>query len=129
MTTQLTTNASLTPSRLNSSNSVITLTDDSFEQEVLASSQPVLVDFWAPWCGPCRLVAPIVESIATDFAGQVKVCKLNADQFDRIATRYQIHAIPTLLIFQNGKVVDQAIGVLPKAELAAKLTALLEQPQ
>ena len=123
MTTQLTASSPAIASP------VITLTDDSFQQEVLTSSQPVLVDFWAPWCGPCRLVAPIVESIATDLAGQVKVCKLNADQFDRIATLYQIHAIPTLLIFKDGKVVDQAIGVSPKAELVAKLTALLDSSQ
>jgi thioredoxin 1 len=125
---QLMMTPNLTASSLKPSSSVITLTDDSFQQEVLNSSQPVLVDFWAPWCGPCRLVAPIVESIAADFAGQVKVCKLNADQFDRIATLYQIHAIPTLLIFQQGKVVDQAIGVSPKAELVAKLTELLDRP-
>jgi thioredoxin 1 len=109
--------------------SVITLTDNNFAQEVLSSRQPVLVDVWAPWCGPCRLIAPIVESIAQDFAGQVKVGKLNADQFDRTATQYHVHAIPTLLIFQNGKVVDQAIGVTPKAELTAKLAAVLEQRQ
>lgn len=108
---------------------VITLTNDNFQQEVLSSSQPVLVDFWAPWCGPCRLVAPIVESIATDLAGQVKVGKLNIDQFDQLATQYQIHAIPTLLIFQNGRVVDQAIGINPKAELVGKLESLLNQRQ
>ncbi|HEY9627128.1 MAG TPA: thioredoxin [Coleofasciculaceae cyanobacterium] len=109
--------------------SVITLTDDSFQQEVLASTQPVLVDFWAPWCGPCRLIAPIVESLAADFADRVKVAKLNTDQFDRVATQYQIHAIPTLLIFRDGQVVDEIVGVLPQKELADKLNAVLADRQ
>ncbi|NJR64336.1 MAG: thioredoxin [Leptolyngbyaceae cyanobacterium CRU_2_3] len=109
-------------------NSVITLTDRNFHQEVLTSSQPVLVDFWAPWCGPCRLVAPMVESLAIEFAGQVKVGKLNTDQFDHFATQYHIQAIPTLLIFKDGQAVDEVVGIVPKAELAAKLRATLEQP-
>ena len=109
--------------------SVITLTDDSFQQEVLSSTQPVLVDFWAPWCGPCRLIAPIVESLAADFADRVKVAKLNTDQFDRIATQYQIHAIPTLLIFKDGQVIDEIVGVLPQKELADKLNAVLVERQ
>jgi thioredoxin 1 len=104
--------------------SVLTLTDDNFQAEVLNSNHPVLVDFWAPWCGPCHLMAPIIEDIAIDFAGQIKVGKLNADQFDRTASQYHIHAIPTLLIFQNGRVVDQVVGIVPRAELAAKLRAI-----
>jgi thioredoxin 1 len=107
---------------------VITFTDGNFSSEVLASSQPVLVDFWAPWCGPCRLITPIIEAIATEFVGQVKVGKLNTDQFDRIATQYGIQAIPTLLIFQNGQVVDEIVGIVPQTELAAKLQAVLERP-
>jgi thioredoxin 1 len=108
------------------SNSVIVLTDDTFQAEVLDSSQPVLVDFWAPWCGPCRLVSPIIEALAAEFDGRVKVAKLNTDQYDLIATEYQVHAIPTLLFFKDGQVVDEVIGVAPKAELAAKLNALLD---
>jgi thioredoxin 1 len=109
--------------------SVITLTEANFQQEVLSSSQPVLVDFWAPWCGPCRMIAPIVESLAADFAGQVKIAKLNTDQFDRLATQHHIQAIPTLLIFKDGQVIDKIVGVMPKTELAEKLNAILAQSQ
>jgi thioredoxin 1 len=108
---------------------VITLTDSNFHSEVLTSTQPVLVDFWAPWCGPCRLITPIIEAVAKDFVGQAKVGKLNTDQFDRLATQYSIQAIPTLLIFQNGQVVDEIVGVVPKDELVAKLSAALGQTQ
>ncbi|HEY9639071.1 MAG TPA: thioredoxin [Coleofasciculaceae cyanobacterium] len=114
---------------MSNSTSVLTLTDSNFHSEVLTSSQPVLVDFWAPWCGPCRLITPIIEAVAVDFMGQVKVGKLNTDQFDHLATQYGIHAIPTLLIFQNGQVVDEIVGVVAKADLAAKLNTILGQPQ
>jgi thioredoxin 1 len=103
----------------------ITLTNDNFEQVVLNSSVPVVVDFWAPWCGPCRVVGPMVESLAEEFSGLATISKLNIDDYDRIATEYHIQAIPTLLFFQNGRVIDQVTGVTPKATLVNKLTALL----
>lgn len=105
----------------------VQLTADNFSQEVLASNLPVLVDFWAAWCGPCRLMNPIVESLAAEFAGQVKVAKLNIDDSPELASQYQIHAVPTLLFFQNGKVVDTAVGINSQKVLTAKLKALLSQ--
>jgi thioredoxin 1 len=104
----------------------ITLTEDNFRAEVLESSQPVLVDFWAAWCGPCRMITPIVEELAVDFAGRAKIAKLNIDDYSQIASRYGISAVPTLLLFQSGQVVDQVVGVAPKRVFAAKLEALLE---
>ena len=105
----------------------IQLTADNFSQEVLTSNLPVLVDFWAAWCGPCRLMNPIVESLAAEFAGQVKVAKLNVDEFPEIASQYQIHAVPTLLFFQDGKIADTAVGINSEKVLAAKLKTLLNQ--
>ncbi len=105
----------------------VTLTDDTFAFEVLESSVPVLVDVWAPWCGPCRVIGPIVDQLAQEFGGQAKVGKLNIDDHPRLATRYGVRAVPTLLIFQNGRVVDEIIGVVPKAVLAEKLTAQVQQ--
>jgi len=93
----------------------------SFEREVLQSSQPVLVDFWAPWCGPCRMLAPTVEQIAEEFAGRLKVVKVNTDDNPGVAGKYQIMSIPTLMLFKDGKPVDQMIGVQPKAALVSRI--------
>ena len=95
--------------------------DQTFDQEVLKSQIPVLVDFWAPWCGPCRMVGPVVDEIATDLAGQVKVVKLNTDEAQVVAGRYNIMSIPTLMIFKNGERVDQIIGAQPKQAIVQKL--------
>ncbi len=100
------------------------LTDATFQDEVLHSKEPVLVDFWAPWCGPCRMIGPIVETLATEFEGQAKVAKLNIDDYPRLASRYGVHAVPTLLLFQDGRPVDQVVGVAPKEAIAAKIRAL-----
>ena len=95
--------------------------DENWEDEVLKSDTPVLVDFWAPWCGPCRMVAPIVEEIASEYEGKIKVVKLNTDENQNIAITYGIRSIPTLGIFKDGKVVDAVIGAIPKQQLEAKI--------
>jgi thioredoxin 1 len=105
----------------------IKLTDDNFQSEVLESQQPVLVDFWAPWCGPCRMVGPMIEELAQQFAGHAKLGKLNIDDSERLATQYGIQAVPTLLFFKDGRVVDQVVGVPPQSVIADKLTALQKQ--
>jgi thioredoxin 1 len=92
-------------------------TDAGFDQEVLQSGIPVLVDFWAEWCGPCRMMAPTVDAIAEQFAGQVKVGKLNVDQNGGTAMRYNIRGIPTLLLFKNGQVVEQRVGAIGKSDV------------
>jgi len=100
---------------------VLTFTDANFQTEVLESKEPVLVDFWAVWCMPCRAIAPVVDQLATEFKGRAKVGKLNVDENIQIASRYGIRSIPTLLIFKDGKPVDQIVGVTPKAKLAEAL--------
>ena len=105
--------------------SPIALTDDTFQSEVLDSSLPVLVDFWATWCGPCRQVAPIVEELAEEYEGQLKVGKVDVDAQQKVAADLGIRSIPTLVIFKDGKVADQVIGAVPKAHLVEKLEAVL----
>ena len=103
----------------------ITLTDDSFQSEVIESSVPVLVDFWAIWCGPCRMVAPIIDELAQEYDGRVKVGKVDVDSERKIATDFGIQSIPTLLIFKDGKQAHQILGAKPKNYLVKKLESVL----
>ena len=99
----------------------VEVTDATFEQEVLKSDTPVLVDFWATWCGPCKMIAPIVEELANEFAGKVKFGKVDVDSNQQIAMQFGIRSIPTLLIFKGGRVVDQLVGAVPKNKLVDTL--------
>ena len=93
------------------------VTDQDFEQNVLGSDKPAFVDFWAPWCGPCRIIGPIVEELAPSYEGKVVIAKINVDDNPEVAQRYQVSSIPTLLMFKGGRVVDRAVGAMPKSEL------------
>ena len=103
----------------------IVLNDDNFSTEVLNASQPVLVDFWATWCGPCRMIAPIVQELSSEYEGRAKVGKLDVDAAQKTAAEFGIRSIPTLLIFKEGKVADQIIGAVPKRQITEKLEASL----
>lgn len=104
----------------------VRLTDGNFESEVLNSSGPVLVDFWAPWCGHCRNLEPVLDQLAGEFGGRIKIAKLNVDENPRVASSYNIRSVPNMLIFRNGKVVDTVAGALPKDELARHIQAVLQ---
>ena len=104
---------------------IVEVTTSSWDQEVLKAEGLVLVDFWAVWCGPCRMIAPTVEEIAKEYAGKLKVCKLNTDENSDIASKYKIMGIPTLMFFKDGEKVDQVVGAVPKPQLKAKIDQLI----
>ena len=100
---------------------VITLSNENFNQEVLESDKTVLIDFWASWCGPCKMLSPVVDEIAEEVDSSIKVCKVNVDEQRELATEFQVRSIPTLVVIKNGKVVNQSVGVKPKAEILSML--------
>tara|TARA_B110000037_G_C16836817_1_gene390116 strand:- start:87 stop:410 length:324 start_codon:yes stop_codon:yes gene_type:complete len=102
---------------------IINLTEQSFKDTTTGSSIPVLVDFWAPWCGPCKAIAPILQELATELDGKVQICKVNVDDSSAISAEFNIRAIPTLLLFKDGKVAEQFVGMVGKDDLKAKLEA------
>ena len=106
-------------------NDVYEFTDANFETEVLKSAMPVLVDFWAEWCGPCKMLIPIIDALATEYKGKVKIGKLNVDNSPQIASRYGITSIPTMLFIKNGNIMEQQVGMLPQKMIAVKLDKLI----
>ncbi len=105
----------------------IVLTDDNFSSEVMESGKPVLVDFWATWCGPCRMIAPIVEELSGEYEGKAMIAKVDVDTAQKTAQEFGIRSIPTLLLFKEGKVVEQIIGAVPKQQIVDKLDAALAE--
>jgi thioredoxin 1 len=107
------------------SNDVVTLQDATFDKEVLKSDVPVLVDFWAVWCGPCKVIAPAVDELATQYKGKVKIAKMDVDQHQQVPQQFGIRSIPTLLLFKGGRVVDTIVGAVPKAKLEESIKKAL----
>jgi thioredoxin 1 len=105
------------------SDKITHLTDDTFKNAVASSATPLLVDFWAPWCGPCKAIAPVLDELAAEFDGKISIAKVDIDKNEAIAAEFGIRAIPTMLLFKGGKVIEQIVGLLPKAALKAKLAA------
>jgi len=104
---------------------VTDVTDQEFEQEIIGSNITALVDMWAPWCGPCRMVAPVVEKLSEDYSGKMKFYRLNIDENPLTAARYRVMSIPTLLVFKNGEVVDMVVGAVPEKVLASRIDAAI----
>lgn len=103
----------------------ITITDDNFEQEVLKSDKPVIIDFWAAWCGPCRMIAPIIEDLAKEYDGKIKIGKLDVDDNQNTSIKFGVRSIPTVLFFNNGEVKDTIIGAVPKSQFIEKANSIL----
>lgn len=104
---------------------VVSVTNDTFDQEVLKASTIVMVDFWATWCGPCKIVAPVVEELAKEYEGKAKFAKVNTDENSDLASKYNIRGIPTLIFFKDGEVKDQIVGAVPKAQLKSKIDSFI----
>ncbi len=104
---------------------VLEVTTASFDTEVLQASEPVLVDFWAPWCGPCRAMSPVLDEVNTEMQGKAKIVKVNVDDHQSLAARYSVASIPTLIIFKNGQPVDRVVGTMPRDEVVRRLTGVL----
>lgn len=104
---------------------LVEITDENFDNEVIKSDRPVLIDFWAVWCGPCKMIAPIVEELATEYEGKIKIGKLDVDSNQQTSIKYGVRSIPTLLIFSEGELKDTIIGAVPKAHIVEKLSAVI----
>lgn len=104
---------------------VTEITDQDFDQQVLKSTLPVVVDFWAPWCGPCRMIGPVVEKLSDEFKDKVKFCKINVDEQHQMASQYQVMSIPMLIFFKGGQVVDHSMGAVPEKTLRSKVQGIL----
>lgn len=104
---------------------IVTLTQDNFENEAVKSATPVLVDFWAEWCGPCKMISPVLDELAGEYQGKVKIGKVNVDEYQDLAAQFKVTAIPTLLVFKNGQVAEQMVGAKSKRDLKASLDRAL----